>query len=82
MDNERCGSKGWMRVAHIDMARITQTCPGNLTLISSPISTCGGPNGTEGCTVAVFHTHGISYSHVCGRLRGYQVGTPNAFGPY
>ena len=83
MDNKRCGSKGWMRVAHIDMARITQPCPGNLTLISSPIRTCGGPNGTAiGCTAAVFHTHGISYSRVCGKLRGYQVGQTNAFGPY
>ena len=24
----------------------------------------------------------ISYSQVCGRLRGYQVGTPDAFGSY
>ena len=37
---------------------------------------------TAGCASANFSTHGISYSQVCGRLRGYQVGTPNAFGPY
>ena len=27
-------------------------------------------------------TYGISYSQVCGRLRGYQVGTTGAFSPY
>ena len=42
---------------------------------------CGGPT-TAGYASANFSTHGMSYSQVCGRLRGYQVGTPNAFGPY
>ena len=37
---------------------------------------------TPGCASANFSTHGISYSQVCGRLRGYQVGQPDAFGPY
>ena len=55
--NDVPGSKGWTRVVYIDMTRITQPCPGNLTLISSPIRTCGGPIGNEGCTVAVFRTH-------------------------
>ena len=81
MENERCGSKGWTRVALVDMSDNAQSCPGDLTLISSPIRTCGGPT-TGGCASAKFSTHGMSYSQVCGRLRGYQVGQPNAFGPY
>ena len=63
------------------MSNNAQSCPGDLTLISSPMRTCGGPT-TAGCTSAKFSTHGMSYSQVCGRLRGYQVGDPNAFGPY
>ena len=82
MENERCGSKGWTRVALVDMSKGARICPGNLTLITTPRRTCGGPNGNIGCASAIFHTHGISYSQVCGRLRGYQVGVPNAFGPY
>ena len=82
MENEQCGSKGWTRVALVDMSDNAQSCPGDLTLISSPIRTCGGPVGNAGCTSAIFHTHGISYSQVCGRLRGYQVGGADAFGPY
>ena len=81
MENEQCGSKGWTRVALVDMSDNAQSCPGDLTLISSPIRTCGGPT-TGGCASAKFSTHGMSYSQVCGRLRGYQVGTPDAFGPY
>ena len=80
MENERCGSKGWTRVAHVDMSN-DKSCPGDLTFISSPIHTCGGPT-TAGCASANFSTHGMSYSQVCGRLRGYQVGTPDAFYPY
>ena len=80
MENERCGSKGWTRVAYVDMSN-DKSCPGDLTFISSPIHTCGGPT-TAGCASANFSTHGISYSQVCGRLRGYQVGRPNGFGPY
>ena len=80
MENERCGSKGWTRIAHVDMSN-NKSCPGDLTFISSPIHTCGGPT-TSGCASANFSTHGMSYSQVCGRLRGYQVGRTNAFGPY
>ena len=80
MENERCGSKGWTRVAHVDMSN-DKSCPGDLTFISSPIHTCGGPT-SAGCASANFSTHGMSYSQVCGRLRGYQVGTPDAFNPY
>ena len=81
MDTEHCGSKGWTRVAHVDMSNKVQSCPGDLKLITSPIHTCGGLT-TPGCASAKFSTHGINYSKVCGRVRGYQVGSPNAFGPY
>ena len=69
MNNERCGSKGWTRVAHVDMSN--DACPGNLTLISTPVRSCGGLNTATGCAIATFSTHGISYSQVCGRMRGY-----------
>ena len=82
MENERCGSKGWTRVALIDMSKGARSCPGNLTLITGPRHTCGGPTGDIGCASVIFHTHGISYSQVCGRLRGYQVGPTDAFGPH
>ena len=81
MENERCGSKGWTRVAHVDVPN-DKSCPGDLTFNdSSPIQTCRGLT-TIGCASANFPSRGISYSQVCGRVRGYQVGQPDAFGPY
>ena len=80
MDTEHCGSKGWTRVAYTDMSNSSHSCPGDLTLINSPIRTCGGLV-SGGCASAKFLTYGIHYSQVCGRLKGYQVGTPDAFTP-
>jgi len=80
-DNEHCGSKGWTRIALVDMSSGAQSCPGDFRLISSPKCTCGGLTIT-GCASAKFSTYSITYSQVCGRLRGYQVGTTDAFGPY
>ena len=81
MDTEHCGVKGWRRVAYIDMSNNLQSCPGDLNVINAPIRTCGSLT-VPGCASANFSTHGISYSKVCGRLKGYQVGHTDAFGSY
>ena len=82
MDSERCGgTKGWTRVAHMNMSKTSQPCPVGFTLIESPIRSCGGL-ATSGCASVKFRTYGIRYSQVCGRLRGYQVGRTGGFGPY
>ena len=81
MEKVHCGSKGWTRVAYVDMSSYEQHCPGNFTLINSPIRTCGSiPQA--GCASATFSTYGMSYSQVCGRVRGYQKGTTKGFGPF
>ena len=81
MENERCGSKGWTRIANVNVSN-DKKCHGDLIYnTSGSIHTCRGP-ATIGCASANFSSYGISYSQVCGKLRGYQVGTPNAFGPY
>ena len=82
MENERCGNKGWTRVAHMNMSKTSQPCPVGFRLIESPIRSCGGLPTDIGCASVKFRTYGISYSQVCGRLRGYQVGVTSAFGPY
>ena len=30
MDNEHCGSKGWARVAYVEMSNVSHNCPGDL----------------------------------------------------
>ena len=81
MENKRCGSQGWTRVAYVNMSSETSSCPGEFQLYETPIRSCGGLTGI-GCASAKFSTHGITYSQVCGRMIGYQVAAPDAFGPY
>ena len=76
-------SGGWMRVANLDMTDPTQQCPDGFKLISRtepPLRTCGRPDGTNGCVSTTFKAHGIEYSRVCGRIVGYQIGSPSGFG--
>ena len=74
-----------MRVANVnlDMTDPTQQCPDGFKLINRtdpPLRTCGRPDGTNGCVSTTFKAHGIEYSRVCGRIVGYQIGSPSGFG--
>ena len=71
------GGEGWMRVAYLNTNDTSQQCPGDWREITSPIRTCGR---REDCSSAFFPTYGISYTRVCGKLVGYQLGATNAFG--
>ena len=73
---------GWTRVANIDMRDTSQQCPAGFLLISrnqSPRRTCGRPDGFTGCVSTTFTAYGIQYSRVCGRIIGYQIGSPSGF---
>ena len=70
-----------MRVADIDMTRNKENCPtGFREVTSSGKRMCGG-RGTS-CVSTSFSSHGFEYSRVCGRIIGYQFGSPDAFGEY
>ena len=85
---------GWTRVANIDMTDPSQPlagvshvnvshvneCPDGFRLVTrttAPLRTCGRP-GPAGCVSTTFPVNGIEYSQVCGRVIGYQFGTPDA----
>ena len=72
-------SGGWMRVANLDMTDPNQQCPDGLRLITSPKRTCGRVTPLEGCASVVYPINGHNYTHVCGRIRAYQFGEPEAF---
>ena len=80
MTGASCGSNGgWTGVAYINTA--LHSCPhGMIRQIKSGLVLCG--SNTTGCHSMVFSTLNISCSQVCGRLLGYQKGTPDAFEPY
>ena len=73
-----CGgiTGGWMRIAQLD----PQHCPTGFTNTSfNGTQTCIPQNQSSGCTSVSFNTSGISYSKVCGRIRGYGIGTVDGF---
>ena len=82
MEGTNCGGEGgWMRVAYVNMSQSGATCPQGLTKTTlSGLTLCG--RSGSGCRSTVFSTLGLNYSQVCGQLRGYQYGTPDAFEPY
>ena len=78
-------------MAYVNMSQPGATCPQGLTQRTlSGLTLCGRMDGDftvttphdGGCQSTVFSTLGLNYSQVCGQLRGYQLGTPDAFQPY
>ena len=69
---------GWVRVANLNMTDPDQQCPENLQLsyTDQPIRLCGRRSANPAVT---FTTYGVQYQQVCGRVRGYQFASPDAF---
>ena len=77
-----CGNitGGWMRVASLDWSNESLPCPDGLRERNdSDIRTCGINSTTGSCSSLIFKTYSTLYSRVCGKINGYQVGTPDAF---
>ena len=78
---ELCGSSdGWTRIAYLDMDDSTQSCPTGFQLFESGgARACGRSSTVASCSPsAKFPSNGISYNEVCGRVFGYQKGSPDA----
>ena len=76
------GTGGWTRVAYLNMTDTTQQCPSAWTLqtrSSEPRRLCGRDSGSASCKSVTYSTFGMNYSHVCGRVIGYQSRVPDAF---
>lgn len=74
-----------MRLADLDMKNTGENCPENFqvwTQTDPSLRLCRTTETRAGCVGTVFPANGVSYSHVCGRVIGYQDRTPNAFFPY
>ena len=96
MDQHCCDStRGWVRVANIDMTDPNQQCPPGFQNridrfnLRTGVRSCDRSDtditssGTGiSCTPITFPSHSIEYSQVCGRIRAYQYGYTFAFYPY
>ena len=78
MEGVNCdGEGGWMRVAYLNMTDSTEDCPQGFNLYEeNDIRACG--RQSSGCQSVKFPSYSISYSQVCGRVTGYQKGSPDA----
>ena len=88
MELECGGYKGgWMRIADFDTSR-GDDCPSGWNKITTPnqppypaIPVCRSPSDTlVGCFSTMFTVNKASYNAICGKIKGYQKGTPSAFG--
>ena len=71
----------WKLVGKLDMSDPFQKCPASLSKISSPRASCGKSTGAS-CNGFTVPTSEASYQTVCGRFRGYQIATTDAFWQY
>ena len=68
------------RIAYLEMNNTAETCPSAWSNLTSPVRGCGrAPSLVASCDSVIFPSNGIAYSQVCGRIIGFQQGSPNAF---
>ena len=79
-----CGgiTGGWMRVANVNMKNTSHTCPQGLREVTKLSKRLCTKTIVVGCSSATFDVYGTEYTHVCGKVIGYQDKTPDGFGPY
>ena len=74
------GTKGWVRVANLNMTDPSQQCPPNFNLsYTQPKRLCGKSTSGSGCDSVNYSTSGLQYNKVCGRVVGYQFKSTDGF---
>ena len=77
----RCGQPGWTRVAFINMSDNSQSCPSELAEMTyNGVRVC--QRRTNFACDSVNFNVPESYTKVCGRIIGYQIGSNDAFCPF
>ena len=83
-NTEKCGGTwGWRRAVYLDMTDPNTNCPSGWQLTGYSKRTCGRASTSRlSCDSVFFPVSGGPYSQVCGRIRAYQRGLPDAFYGY
>ena len=81
MEGTHCGGEGgWMRVAHLNMTDPSSQCPvGFRVETANNTRFCIRDTSSAGCGSMLFEPFGLTYSQVCGYVRGYSFATVDAF---
>ena len=76
-------SADWKRIAYFDTTQ-GDSCPTGLCTVTNTTTSqtaCGRTNTSGGCASVPIPVQ-VSYSHVCGIVKGYQDCSPEAFDPW
>lgn len=74
------GTAGWTRIVYVDVANSSHHCPSGFREYTSPVRACGRQQTTTAsCDSVTLAVNGMQYNQVCGRIIGYQIGSPAAF---
>ena len=73
------GSTGWRLVAYLNMSDPSQHCPFVWQEITTPHRVCGRRYTRGSCEGLNYTTGSEQYDQVCGRIIGYESGTPSLF---
>ena len=78
-----CGGSGWKKIADVDMAKLSHSCPAGWTETGYSKRTCGRTSTVaRSCDPTTFEVPADllpSYTRVCGRILAYVWGGPDAF---
>ena len=79
MELECGGHKGgWMKIADYDTSG--DDCPNGWSkTTANGIDMCRSPSNNTGCYSSTFPVNKVSYNRICGKVIGYQKGSPSAF---
>ena len=78
--NHMCGDGLWYLAAYINMSDPQQHGPAQWREYTrSSVRVCGRPTSSSSSCASVTYSTGRQYSRVCGRIVGYQVGSPDGF---
>ena len=77
--NFSCGGSGWRRVVYLNMSDPSQQCPSVWQEYTTPHRVCGRRYNRASCEGLTYTTGSEQYDQVCGRIIGYQLGSPDAF---
>ena len=79
----KCEGRGWRPTVYLDMRDPNTNCPSGWQLTGYSKRTCGrASSSSRSCDSVFFPVSGGPYSQVCGRIRAYQYGGPEAFFGY
>ena len=85
-NSERCacgGTGNWRRAVYLDMTDPNTNCPSGWNMTGYFTRTCGRASSSgPSCDSVFFPVSGGPYSQVCGRIKAYQWGLPEAFFAY